>query len=321
MARLFILLLLFCSAIAVQAIEKQPGGIVDAYDVKLKKLIASFDKHAAKLKKDAISKLHILRKQLTRKGDSDGANAVQDLLNRLKKRTVTTVTGEDQAEGVDDDLGGVPAPPGENSPAPLSKEQLEAGKNRKSRKITKPKALHKALAALNPAYNRSRADFLVKNGVIKRVKLNRAGIVNISPLAGLKHVAVINLDSNPIWNLKPLSKLHLRGLSLSHTDVSDLSPLRKLKLTWLNITGTKVSDLSPLRRMPLVTLHMNRCIFIKDISTLKRLKNLESLLLPSHIVKSGDLKFLKKLKKLHYIDTEWHEDQQPAEEFFRKLGK
>jgi hypothetical protein len=240
----------------------------------------------------------------------------------LKKSSLTVRVAVGLDGHLDEDyIDRVPPPPGEYSPAPLSKVQLEAGEKVKSRRITKPKALHKALAALNPAYNMDVADFVVENGSIVKVRLNNAGLVNIAPLAGLKHVRIINLDSNPIWNLKPLAKLHLNGLSLSNTDVRDLTPIKGMKLYWLNISDTKITDLSPIKKMPLTALYMARCFFLRDITQLKRLKNLEELLLPAHLVRNGDLQFLKKLKSLRYIDIKWKENKQPAEVFWRKLDK
>jgi hypothetical protein len=322
MFRYYILFVLVFSSISLFAVDKDPNAIVESYEGKLKKLTALFTKQAARYKKDAIAKLEVRRRQLIRKDDSDGVKALGDLIERLKKRSLSVNVAEGGVGDLDDDyLDGVPPPPGEYSPAPLSKAQLEAGKKVKSRRITKPKALHKALAALNPAYNMDAADFVVENGSIVKVRLSNTGLVNIAPLAGLKHVREINLDSNPIWNLKPLSKLHLNGLSLSNTDVRNLTPIKGMKLYWLNISGTKITDLSPIKKMPLTALYMSRCVFLKEIAPVKRLKNLEELLLSVHLVRNGDLQFLKKLKNLRYIDTNWKENKQPAEVFWRNLDK
>ena len=317
--RIFLVLMFF--SLTLSAVERQPDALVEAYHAKLDKLTESFIKRAERLKKEVCVSLTSVMKRKARKGDADGAKAIKDLIKRLRSTTLQ-VNSTNLDEELSDDIGGVPPPPDDvGKPAPLTDEQLKAGRNVKIRKIMKPKALHKALAALNPAYNKSMADFIVENGVIVRVRLNRAGIVNISPLAGLKHVSSINLNSNPVWNLAPLSKLHLVSLSLSNTDVSDLKPLKNMKLGWLNISGTKVSDISLLKRMPLQGLYMSNCVFIKDFTPLKRLKNLQELLLPYQATKDDNIVFLKKLKNLRYIDTQWRDNKQSAGKFWETIGK
>ena len=318
MSQRVLYILLFFS-VATLAGERQPDAILDAYNSKLKKLTTAFKKKAGKIKKETVLKLMSLRKQMERKNDSDGAAAIGDLVKRIKNNAIIVTQGN-LADVISDDIGGVPPPPGEETPPPLTQEQLDAGKTKKTKRITKAKALHKALAALNPAYDKKAVCINVSDGVITAINLNHAGIVNISPLAGLKYVNSINLNSNPVWNLKPLSKLHLSTLSLNHTDVRDLKPLKNMRLNWLGISATKVSDISVLKRMPLRGLIMNHCVFIKDFTPLKRLKNLEDLLLPFQATKNKEIKFLKKLKKLKYIDTDWKERKQSAEDFWENTG-
>ena len=308
-------------SLALFSSDRQPDVLVDEYHSKLDKLTKSFLKRAENLKKELCANLMILAKRKARKGDGDGAKAIKDLVKRLRDNTLQ-VEAASPTKKLSDDIGVVPPPPDDTAePAPLADEQLEAGRNVKVRRIIKPKSLHTALAALNPAYNKSKADFVVKNGVIIKVRLNNTGIVNISPLAGLKHVISINLDRNPVWNLAPLSKLRLAGLSIANTDVRDLKPLKNMKLRYLNISGTKVSDISLLKRMPIQMLNMANCVFIKDFTPLKRMKNLQELLLPYQATKDENIVFLKKLKSLLYIDTEWHNNKQSAGKFWETIGK
>ena len=73
-------------------------------------------------------------------------------------------------------------------------------------------------------------------------------ISDISPLAGLTNLRHLNIDSANVSEISPLAGLtNLKNLILSTNPINDLSPLAGLtSLQQLHIGSTKISDLSPL---------------------------------------------------------------------------
>jgi hypothetical protein len=127
----------------------------------------------------------------------------------------------------------------------------------------------------------------------------RPQVLNLAPLAGLKHLAFLSLDDVPVSGLSPLAGLrkleylslrdsnsvrdvtplvgleNLKVLSLVGNPVSDLSPLSALtNLNTLDVSMTKVSDLAPLSRLSgLEALYLNHTK-VSDVSALAGLKSL-----------------------------------------------
>ena len=73
-----------------------------------------------------------------------------------------------------------------------------------------------------------------------------AKTADVSPLARLSSIEVLDLSNTQVSDLSPLSNLEsLEVLDLNNTQVSDLTPLAKLKsLTWVGLKNTPVSDKS-----------------------------------------------------------------------------
>jgi hypothetical protein len=93
-------------------------------------------------------------------------------------------------------------------------------------------------------------------------------VSNLAPLAGLTHLQFLDLRGTWVDDLKPLAGLtNLQMLDISQTLVSDLAPLAGLtNLQSLNIEGTAVSDLTPLTELKLNELTISEEL---DASTLK----------------------------------------------------
>ncbi len=122
---------------------------------------------------------------------------------------------------------------------------------------------------------------------------------DLSALAGLK-LRVLNINSTPVANLSALAGMPLRSLSMRGTDVTDLSPLTGMPLRELDFYQTKVTDIRPVLSCP----------------------ELESLTLSDKVTNVGDLRALKKLKRL---STKWDHaidgPAQTAEEFGRNTTR
>ena len=73
-------------------------------------------------------------------------------------------------------------------------------------------------------------------------------VSDLSPLAGLPQLELLDLARNAVLDLSPLAGLtRLSRLEISGNEISDLSPLAGLKrLSVLDLSRNVVSDLSPL---------------------------------------------------------------------------
>src|SRR5438045_752915 len=73
-------------------------------------------------------------------------------------------------------------------------------------------------------------------------------VSDLSPLAGLRQLEVIELPGAPVADLGPLAGLsRLRRLDVARSGVCDLAPLAGLRaLTSLDLASTPVADLAPL---------------------------------------------------------------------------
>ncbi len=92
---------------------------------------------------------------------------------------------------------------------------------------------------------------------VKRLRLDRVGIHDLSQLKGL------HLENLDIWNcaevkdLNPLETMPLLTLGIRSAPVEDLGPLKGLSLHGLILWDTKVKDLSPLKGMQLRSLWLD----------------------------------------------------------------
>ena len=114
---------------------------------------------------------------------------------------------------------------------------------------------------------------------VDNVLVNSNSISDLSPLAGLTKLTVLDLYDNNISDISPLSGLtSLTYLDLSGNGISDLSPLAGLtNLQVLELPSNRSSDISPLAGLTSLTrlgLYNNG---ISDISPLSSLTSLTDL--------------------------------------------
>ena len=123
------------------------------------------------------------------------------------------------------------------------------------------------------------------------------------------HVRLQDISDTQMNDLmSPLAGLkNLKWLQLESTQVSDLSPLAKLKnlekLQWLELYKTQVGDLSPLAELKNLQWLYLRKIQVTDLSQLAELENLNSLTLES--TRLSDLSPLAELEKLEKLKFIW----------------
>ena len=104
----------------------------------------------------------------------------------------------------------------------------------------------------------------------------RAGIVDISPLAGLKELRELRLGGNDLNDIGPITNLReLRDLNLASNQISDIGPLAQLvNLTTLGLNGNELGDIGPLATLTNLTLLSLTLNQIGDIGALAQLRKL-----------------------------------------------
>ena len=134
-----------------------------------------------------------------------------------------------------------------------------------------------------------------------RLDLSSRRVVDISALAGLTELRVLNLEDNAIADLLRLSELTgLRVLDLSDNAIEDVGPLSGLSgLSRLDLSGNRIADisaLSGLTGLKVLLLDGNR---IEDVVALWSLQELVHLgLSDNRIADVGLLAELASLKRL-----------------------
>ncbi|MDR1564690.1 MAG: cell wall-binding repeat-containing protein [Oscillospiraceae bacterium] len=90
---------------------------------------------------------------------------------------------------------------------------------------------------------------------VKVLEVVGGEVKNIVPLAGLTNLLELHLSSNEVSDITPLAKLTaLRWLSLDNNEISDVSPLAALtELKVLNIWDNCISDMTPLAGLTQLT--------------------------------------------------------------------
>ncbi|MCL2014170.1 MAG: leucine-rich repeat domain-containing protein [Oscillospiraceae bacterium] len=129
-------------------------------------------------------------------------------------------------------------------------------------------------------------------------------ISDISPLAGLINLKNLGLGANRIIDISPLTGLvnaKLERLSLAYNQIADISPLAELvnlsKVLYLD--GNQISDLSPLAGLTNLTLLGLNSNQISDISSLAELVNLKGLELNNNQI--NDIRILAELVNLVWL--------------------
>ena len=124
---------------------------------------------------------------------------------------------------------------------------------------------------------------------------------DVTPLASLTSLEILNLDDTQVKDLTPLANLtKLESLSLSNTPVQNVKPLAGLtKLEGLYLDGTQVSDAKPLAGMTELSSLSLQNTQVSDVGPLARLTKLECLWLdPSGV---NDVKPLAGLTQLRIL--------------------
>jgi len=126
-------------------------------------------------------------------------------------------------------------------------------------------------------------------------------ITDISPLNSLRNLTELRLDSNQISDVSPLAMLtNLTHLSMNNNQISDILPLASLNnLEYLELYNNNIKDVSPLATLSNLThLNMNNNQ-VNDISPLASLNNLEYLNFYNNSIK--DISPLATLSNLTHI--------------------
>ena len=128
-------------------------------------------------------------------------------------------------------------------------------------------------------------------------------------------ISSLHLGETAIFDLAPLRGMALKQLYLYNTKVTDLSPLKGMPLEVLNLSGTEVSDLSVLRGMPLISLRLSACPRLTDLSPLAGDTTLQQTTLPEHAKNFDFLRDFPKLARLSYTEntSSWQPDKKATE--------
>ena len=121
--------------------------------------------------------------------------------------------------------------------------------------------------------------------------LDQTTITNLVPLTRF-HLKVLSLNGTPVADLAPLKAVPLNSLFVSYTQVSDLSALANLRLTCLHVEGTRVVSLAPLVGMPLRILNAGKT-WVSDISVLRDMPLTDLLIHESRVRDVAPLKGLR----------------------------
>ena len=114
--------------------------------------------------------------------------------------------------------------------------------------------------------------------MLQIIDLQKNPLSDISPLAGLKGLQNLYLESTAVADISALGGMSLDELYLTATPLKDLSPLKTMKVNKLNLVNTPVTDLTPLAGVPIQSLWLTDTP-VKDISGLEKVQGLVSLTL------------------------------------------
>lgn len=145
--------------------------------------------------------------------------------------------------------------------------------------------------------------FLARLNWLKRVKLTKINISDITPLGSLIDLMELDLSWNYISDVTPLQNLtNLTKLCLNGNEISDIAPLQNLtNLTELQLEESKISDVTSLRNMTNLTKLRLGGIHIFDITPLQNLTNLTELSLISYRI--SDIAPLGNLTNLTVLNS------------------
>jgi len=214
-----------------------------------------------------------------------------------------------------------PAPQQESAPLPVAVATEPNEVQPAPPKEWTEDAVHQAFLKTNPSYN-GQAQFHLENGQVLALQLTQAGVTDLSALAEMPALQMLDLrqtqisdlgvlkgkplielylEQSKVEDLSPLKGMPLAKLYLSQTPVKDLSPLEGLPLVELNLLGTGVTDLKPLNGMPLKMLWLNET----PVSNIEPLRSCPLISLTLHRTQVRDLSPLTGtgLQRLHVAET------------------
>ncbi|MBK5486181.1 leucine-rich repeat domain-containing protein [Bacillus sp. TH17] len=133
---------------------------------------------------------------------------------------------------------------------------------------------------------------------LEKLTLRESNVTDISVISGLRHLKYLDLSSNPIESIQPVSKLeNLDMLFLRDNKIADLTPLSQMKkIKILDLIGNNIKDLTPLftvLSLEEVYLANNQ---ISNLSGIEKLKNLNLLWIGNN--KISDVEPISKMSNL-----------------------
>jgi Leucine-rich repeat (LRR) protein len=145
---------------------------------------------------------------------------------------------------------------------------------------------------------------------------------SLAPLAGLRNLRLLVIDSYPQRDLSSLSDLRrLQALLMSNSPSRDLSPLSTLRdLRWLELPGTLAADYSPLSKLNRLRILDLSETSVADISFVRDMRDLEVLNLAfTPVTDLGPLLETRSLKALQVTVPFKPELAHPIETQLRRL--
>ncbi|QEL83381.1 leucine-rich repeat domain-containing protein [Bacillus mycoides] len=133
---------------------------------------------------------------------------------------------------------------------------------------------------------------------LEKLTLRESNVTDLSVISGLRHLKYLDLSSNPIESIQPVSKLeNLDMLFLRDNKIADLTPLSQMKkIKILDLIGNNIKDLTPLftvLSLEEVYLANNQ---ISNLSGIEKLKNVNLLWIGNN--KISDVEPISKMSNL-----------------------
>lgn len=163
---------------------------------------------------------------------------------------------------------------------------------------------HYLRLALNKALGYGPYNKLTKEQLknVSELDLNRENITNLTGIENCVNLRTLNLESNQLWDISPLSKLkNLEVLKLSgNTHIKNIEELSNIKsLTRLEIENMKITDISMLKNLTNINYLKASKNQISDISALENLREITHLYMSDNQI--SDISILSNLQKLKTV--------------------
>ncbi|QWI47946.1 leucine-rich repeat domain-containing protein [Bacillus mycoides] len=154
---------------------------------------------------------------------------------------------------------------------------------------------------------------------LEKLTLRESNVTDISAISELRYLKFLDLSSNPIESIQPVSKLeNLDMLFLRDNKIADLTPLSQMKkIKTLDLIGNNIKDLTPLftvSSLKEVYLANNQ---ISNLSGIEKLKNVKLLWIGNN--KISDVEPISKMSNL--IELEIADSEIKDISPLSKLGK